>query len=166
MSQLPPIEAAYVDEFGAIDPDIYLAAHALVDDTAPESSSIVLSLFDERGLPRPGLIRSNDIQRLDLNAELVVLSACRTGVGKQIKGEGFASLAQSFFSVGAEKVMFSAWEVEDKVTAETMTRFYRKLISEKLSPATALRHTQSSLLNDRRWAHPYYWAAFTLQGGH
>jgi CHAT domain-containing protein len=145
---------------------IHFAAHALIDPTNPDASSIMLSEFDGSATSMSGAVRYNDIQRLDLNAELVVLSACQSGIGRQVRGEGFASLAQGFFSVGAKKVMFSRWEVDDKVTAETMVRFYRKLISEKLPPSTAARQAQVSLLSDPRWRHPYYWAAFTIQGSY
>jgi CHAT domain-containing protein len=143
---------------------LHFAAHALVDDRQPELSSIALSFYDRRGNEISGFLRPNDILRLDLNAELVVLSACRSGAGKQVKGEGIISLGQSFFSAGARRLIVSSWDVDDKVTAELMTRFYRKHLAEKQSISTALRESQLEILRDRRWRSPFYWAAFNLEG--
>lgn len=144
---------------------LHFAAHAVIDDESPELSAIIFSRFNDDGRPRDGKVRLNDIQRLDLDAELVVLSACRTGAGKQVSGEGFQSLARAFFSAGARNVMFTGWPVDDRAAAELMSRFYKTLASGNLKPAEALREAQRSLLKDRRWAHPYYWAAFAIQGG-
>lgn len=143
---------------------LHFAAHAVIDETDPELSSIRLSAVDSEAKPLQGTIRSNDIQRLDLNADLVVLSACRGGLGKQVRGEGFSSLAKDFLTAGARKVMFSYWDVDDRVTAETMVRFYNEYLRKKHDAATSLRETKLSLKTDPRWAHPFYWAAFHLQG--
>ena len=143
---------------------LHFAAHALIDDRQPELSSIALSFYDRRGNQISGFLRPNDILRLDLNADLVVLSACRSGLGKQVKGEGIISLGQSFFAAGARRLIVSSWDVDDKVTAELMSRFYRKHLAEKKSISVALRESQIELLRDKRWNAPFYWAAFTLEG--
>ncbi len=142
---------------------LHFATHALTDDREPELSAIVLSLFDENGQAVNGFLRSNDILRFDLNADLVVLSACRSGSGKQFTGEGITSLANSFFAAGARGLLVSLWNVDDKVTAELMARFYHKYLQENKSPALSLRESQIEIMRDKRWSSPFYWAAFVLQ---
>ncbi len=143
---------------------IHFAVHALIDDKQPELSSIALSFYDREGRKINGFLRSNEILQLDLNADLVVLSACQSGLGKQMKGEGMISLTHSFFSAGAKSLIASLWDVDDKVTAELMARFYRNYLVENKSISKALQETQIEIMRDRRWNSPYYWSAFTLQG--
>jgi len=119
---------------------------------------------NERGEAQDGFLRAHEIYNLKLRAELVVLSACQTGVGKNIRGEGLASLTRGFMYAGAPRVLVSLWDVSDWGTTELMVRFYRGMLKEGLRPAAALRAAQVSLMNDKRWASPYYWAPFTLQG--
>jgi len=101
---------------------------------------------------------------LKLSAELVVLSACQTALGKEIKGEGLVGLTRGFMYAGAPRVVASLWQIDDRASAEFMKRFYQGLLGEKLRPAAALRAAQVSMQNDKRWNTPHYWAAFTLQG--
>ncbi len=143
---------------------LHFAAHTIINDLQPELSAIALSFFDPSGLKIPGLIRPNDILRLNLNADLVILSACQSGLGKQIKGEGILSLGQSFLSVGARRLIVSLWNVDDKVSAELMARFYRKHLLEKKNISVAFRDAQLEILHDKRWRSPFYWAGFVLQG--
>jgi CHAT domain-containing protein/Flp pilus assembly protein TadD len=144
---------------------LHIAAHALIDDVHPQLSGIVLSTVDSVGKPQDGFIRSNAIFKLKLSADLVVLSACRTGLGKDFKGEGLVGLTRAFMYAGSQRVMVSLWDVEDRATSELMVRFYDGLLGpEKLPPAAALRKAQIELLNDPRWKSPYYWASFVLQG--
>ncbi len=143
---------------------IHFAVHALVDDRQPELSSIALSFYDQEGVKINGFLRANEILSLNLNADLVVLSACQSGLGKQLKGEGIVSLAHSFFSAGAKSLIVSLWDVDDKVTAELMTRFYHKYLVENKKISTALQEAQIEIMRDKRWNSPYYWSAFTLQG--
>src|SRR5207244_8554109 len=125
----------------------------------------VLSLVDEKGAPRDGFLRANEIYNLKLNADLVVLSACRTGLGKEIRGEGLIGLTRGFFYAGAARVVVSLWDVNDEATAEVMGRFYKGVLGNgRLRPAEALRAAQVSLWREGRWRAPYYWAAFVLQG--
>ncbi|MGH9845294.1 MAG: CHAT domain-containing protein, partial [Blastocatellia bacterium] len=111
-----------------------------------------------------GYLRAHEIYNLNLASELVVLSACETGLGKQIKGEGLVSLTRGFMYAGAARVVVSLWNVDDEATAELMAAFYRKVLKEGRSPATALRAAQLAMWSTEKWRAPYYWAAFTLQG--
>jgi CHAT domain-containing protein/tetratricopeptide (TPR) repeat protein len=143
---------------------LHFATHGIVDDTHPALSGLLLSLYDRKGREVDGFLRLNDIFQMRLNADLVVLSGCRTGLGKQVRSEGMVGLARGFLYAGAQKVIVSLWNVDDRATAELMARFYRGMLQEELPPAEALRRAQASLRSDPRWAHPYYWAAFTYIG--
>jgi CHAT domain-containing protein len=101
---------------------------------------------------------------LNLPADLVVLSACETGLGEEIKGEGLIGLTRGFMYAGAERVLVSSWRVDDEATAQLMGKFYQGMLKEGLRPAAALRAAQLAMWQQQRWRAPYYWAAFTLQG--
>jgi len=144
---------------------VHFATHGFLNSRHPELSGIVLSLVDETGRDQDGFLRAHEIYDLKIPAELVVLSGCRTGLGKEIRGEGLIGLTRAFMHAGAARVMVSLWDVNDEATAELMTRFYGRLLGrEKLSPAAALRAAQVSMARDKRWSSPYFWAGFTLQG--
>src|SRR5207253_2026523 len=99
---------------------VHFATHGLLDSERPGLSSLVLSMVDEKGQPQNGFLRANDIYNLKLPAELVVLSACQTGLGKDIKGEGLVGLTRGFMYAGAARVVVSLWNVNDKATADLM----------------------------------------------
>lgn len=143
---------------------IHLATHGFANATHPELSGLVFSLFDGQGKPQEGFLRLSQIFNLDWPAELVVLSACETGLGETLRGEGMVGLTRGFMYAGAKQVLVSLWSVDDWGTQELMTRFYRHLWQEQQSPAAALRAAQLEMWNDPQWRSPYYWAAFTLQG--
>jgi CHAT domain-containing protein/Tfp pilus assembly protein PilF len=143
---------------------VHFATHGLINNEHPELSGIVLSLVDQQGQPQNGFLRLYDIYNLKLQADLVVLSACQTALGKQIKGEGLIGLTRGFMYAGAPRVIASLWQVDDRASADLMGRFYEAMLSRGLSPAAALRAAQISAWRDKRWRAPYYWAAFTLQG--
>jgi CHAT domain-containing protein len=143
---------------------VHFATHGFLNSLHPELSGIVLSMVDDKGNPQDGFLLAHEVFNLKLSAELVVLSACRTGLGKEVRGEGLVSLTRGFMYAGAPRVVVSLWSVSDEATAELMTAFYRGMLSEKLRPAAALRAAQISLMKDGRWQSPFYWAAFTLQG--
>ncbi len=143
---------------------LHFATHGLVDVNRPEVSSIVLSQFDENGEKREGFLRLQDIYSLDLATDLVVLSACQSGIGKEIKGEGLMSLNNAFLQAGAKSVVSSAWKVDDEATAEFMKRFYTNLISKGLTTSESLRQTQIEMATLTQYKSPFYWAAFTVQG--
>src|SRR6266508_2571527 len=144
---------------------VHFATHGLLNNSHPELSGIVLSLVDEAGKPQDGFLRLQDIFNLKLSAELVVLSACQTGLGKEIKGEGLVGLARGFMYAGAPRILASLWKVDDQATSEFMERFYQGMLGpEALSAAGALRQAQLSVWKQKQWREPYYWAAFVLQG--
>ena len=143
---------------------VHFATHGFLDDEAPELSGLVLSLLDREGNPRDGFLRLRDVYNLDLNADLVVLSGCRTALGKDVRGEGLLGLTRGFLYAGAARVMASLWPVRDRATAELMRRFYHALLHDRRPPAAALRAAQRSLRREPRWRDPYYWAPFVIQG--
>ena len=143
---------------------VHFATHGYLDTQRPGLSAIVLSMVDRAGKPQDGFLRAHDIYNLKLPAELVVLSACQTGLGKDIKGEGLVGLTQGFMYAGARRVVVSLWSVNDEATARLMQHFYRGMLRENLSPAAALRSAQAEMWKQKRWQSPYYWAAFTMQG--
>ena len=143
---------------------VHFATHALINNQHPDLSGIVLSLVDEQGRTQNGFLRLYDIYNLKLNADLVVLSACQTALGKQIKGEGLVGLTRGFMYAGAPRVVASLWRIDDRATAEFMKRFYTAMLKDALRPSAALRAAQLSMLHDKRFQSPHLWAPFTLQG--
>ncbi|HEY3587629.1 MAG TPA: CHAT domain-containing tetratricopeptide repeat protein [Myxococcaceae bacterium] len=143
---------------------VHFATHALLDVKRPELSGIVLSDGNKAGKPGPGFLSLADISGMRLSAELVVLSACRTALGKEVRGEGLVGLTRGFMDAGARRVMGSLWSVPDAPTAALMSRFYALLLDEGRSPAEALRGAQLALRKERRFSAPEAWAGFVLQG--
>jgi CHAT domain-containing protein len=145
--------------------NIHFATHSIIDSTHPVLSAVALSLVDENGNARDGFLRMHQIFNLKLSAELVTLSGCRSGLGKEIKGEGLMALTRAFMYAGAPRVAVSLWSLDDTATASLMVRFYRKLFGpDHPSPAAALRLAQLEMRRESRWRSPYYWAGFVLQG--
>lgn len=144
---------------------IHFATHGLLDFKHPRLSCLVLSRFDQNGQPQDGYFRLQDVYNLRLSADLVVLSACQTALGKEIRGEGLMGLTRGFLYAGAARVVASLWNVDDNASAKLMERFYRKMLGpEKMTPSAALRAAQIEMMREERWQDPYYWAAFVLQG--
>ncbi len=144
---------------------IHFATHGVMNTINPELSGLVLSLYNQEGQPQNGFLGLHDIYQLRLNADLVVLSACQTALGKEVKGEGLIGLTRGFMYAGVPRVIASLWKVDDEATAELMKRFYQYLLGEEnFSAAAALRKAQISIMNEQRWQSPYYWAGFVLQG--
>lgn len=143
---------------------VHFATHGVIDAEHPAQSGLALSTVDSQGRPREGFLHLRDIYDMRLDAGLVVLSGCRTALGREVRGEGLSGLTQGFFHAGAARLVASLWKVEDRATAELMTRFYRAMWVEGLAPAAALSAAQLSLRQERRWRDPYFWAGFVLQG--
>lgn len=143
---------------------LHFATHGLVNSRHPELSGLVLSRLDADGLPRDGFLGMDDVYGLELSAELVVLSGCQTALGREIRGEGLVGLSHGFMVAGVPRVVASLWPVRDQATAELMTRFYRGVLEDARPPAAALAAAQRSIRQERRWADPYFWAAFVLLG--
>ena len=143
---------------------VHFATHGLLNNEHPELSGLVLSLVDRQGKPQNGFFRLYDVYNMNLTADLVVLSACQTALGKQIRGEGLIGLTRGFMYAGAARVVASLWRVEDEATAEMMKKFYEAMMKEGQRPAAALRSAQLWMQKQKRWRTPYYWAGFILQG--
>jgi CHAT domain-containing protein len=142
---------------------VHFATHGLVDDDHPEASGLLLSSVTEAGEPRNGLLSLAEIYGLDLDAELIVLSACDTALGRDVIGEGPISLARGFLVGGSRQVVASLWQVSDVATKELMTRFYSAWADGR-SAARALRDAQLELSRTRRFGGSHYWGAFVLVG--
>ncbi|MGA7989864.1 MAG: CHAT domain-containing protein [Thermoanaerobaculia bacterium] len=143
---------------------VHFATHGLLNGRHPELSGVVLSLVDEHGHPKDGFLQARDVYKLRLSADLVVLSACQTALGKDVRGEGLLGLSRGFMYAGAPRIVASLWQVPDRATSELMKHFYEGVLQQGLRPAAALRAAQIAVRREKRWTSPYYWAAFTLQG--
>lgn len=143
---------------------LHFATHGLLNSAHPELSGLVLSLVDERGRPQDGFLRSHELYNLRLGADLVVLSACQTALGKEVRGEGLVGMTRGFMYAGSPRVVASLWRVPSRATAELMKRFYGAMLVGGLRPAAALRAAQVAMWREKRWNESYYWAAFVLQG--
>lgn len=143
---------------------VHFATHGLINNRHPQLSGLVLSLVDARGNPQDGFVRLHDIYNMRLGADLVVLSACRTALGHDVRGEGFVGLTRGFMYAGAPRVVASLWDVRDRATAELMRRFYSQMLSGGMAPAAALRAAQVSMWQEPRWRAPVHWAGFVIQG--
>jgi tetratricopeptide (TPR) repeat protein len=144
---------------------VHFATHGLLNKVHPELSGVVLSLVDREGKRRDGFLQLHDVYNLNLPAELVVLSACQTGLGKSVRGEGLVGLTRGFMYAGAKRVVASLWSVQDLATAELMKRFYGAMLGERrMRPTEALRAAQVEMWKQKRWRSPYYWGGFMLYG--
>jgi CHAT domain-containing protein/tetratricopeptide (TPR) repeat protein len=143
---------------------VHFATHGLLDSEHPKLSGLVFSMVDQHGNPQNGFLQLDDIYNLNLPADLVVLSACETALGKNISGEGLIGLTRGFMYAGATRVVASLWKVSDAATASLMAEFYRAMEKDGMAPAAALRSAQIKMWRQKRWNSPYYWAAFQLQG--
>ncbi len=142
--------------------NVLFATHGFINSSNPQLSGLVLSLVDSQGKSQDGFLRLHDIFNLQLNADLVVLSACQTGLGEDIRGEGLVGLTRGFMYAGTRRVITSLWNVDDAKTAQLMTSFFQKTLKEQKTPSAALRAAQLQLWQTN--PDPRYWAAFTLQG--
>jgi tetratricopeptide (TPR) repeat protein len=143
---------------------VHFATHGLLNSQHPELSGLVLSLVDENGKAQDGFLRMHEIFNLQLPADLVVLSACQTALGKEIKGEGLIGLTRGFMYAGSQRVVASLWQVDDLATAALMKRFYHGMLKDGMRPAAALRAAQLEMMRQKRWSSPFFWSAFIMQG--
>lgn len=144
---------------------VHLATHGILNTVHPELSGLVFSLVDKEGKPRPGFLRLSDVYNLNLSADLVVLSACESGIGEQLRGEGLVGLTRGFMYAGAERVVASLWKVNDVATSELMKRFYASMLNDRKPASVALRQAQLEMLaRGDRFSPPFFWAGFVLQG--
>ena len=143
---------------------VHFATHAYLDVVRPELSAIVLSAYAADGTLQDGVLRADDLYTLDVPVDLVVLGACDGAIGPVLGAEGPFSLARAFFHAGARRVLASLWAVDDRAGAALMGHFYEGLLRQGLPPPQALERAQRKLRAEPRWAAPYYWAGYVLQG--
>ena len=143
---------------------LHFATHGLLNPKNPENSGFLLSMLDFDGKPQDGFITMRDVYSLHVPVDLVVLSACRTGLGKDVRGEGLIGLTRGFMHAGASSVVASLWKVDDEATAELMKNFYANMLQKGMAPAEALRAAQNVVRQNPMWQSPHFWAGFTLQG--
>jgi len=140
---------------------IHFATHSIIDDKNHDRSSIILAIDNDPS--EDGFLQVKEIYNLELNADLVTLSACETGLGNNIRGEGIQGLNRSFFFAGASSVMMSLWAVNDQATSQLMQRFYYYL-SNSVSIVEALKKAKLEMISSENVNHPYFWAAFVISG--
>jgi CHAT domain-containing protein len=144
---------------------VHVATHSTFDPDDPARNGLVLAQVDAAGRPvADGFLAADEVAQLDLAADLVVLSACHTGVGTTYSGEGISGLTRAFEERGVGQVVSSLWQVDDASTTELMVRFYQAMLRDHLRPEAALRRAQLELAADPRFASPYHWAAFAIHG--
>lgn len=143
---------------------LHFATHGLLNSSRPELSGLVLSLYDKNGVRKDGFLGLNDIYNLDLENDLIVLSACQTALGKDIRGEGLIGISRGFFYAGSSKVVASLWKVDDAATAEFMKLFYKNHLQKGMPASKALREAKIKMKKIPRYRSPFYWSAFTLLG--
>ena len=144
---------------------IHLATHGFVNSEKPELSGVQLSYL--QGDNQEGVLYSNDVYGLKLNCDLLVLSACETGLGKIMKGEGIVGLSRAFIYAGSKNLLVSLWKVSDISTSQMMMEFYRQLLSKEkneLNYAELLQKAKQMLILGKDYSRPYYWAPFILIG--
>ncbi len=143
---------------------VQFATHGVLNDISPMYSHLVFAK-DEKDRNEDGLLEAWELKDLDLNADMVVLSACDTARGKVSSGEGVIGMTWAVFIAGAPTTVASQWKVESSSTTELMLEFHRQLLSNpRISKAEALRRAATKLLRSRNYRHPYYWAGFVLIG--
>jgi|GEM_PF-2038231 len=140
---------------------IHLATHGILDDTDPQNSHLVFTLGNQQ--LDNNILYPFEISTLNLNAELVVLSACQTGAGKNQMGEGLISLSRAFSYAGAKSLLTTLWEIDDQLTPVFIEQFYANLAKGK-TKTEALQASQKYCLKTEKWQHPYYWSSFVMYG--
>jgi len=168
---------------------IHMASHGYIDEDHPAQSGLRLTGTQdmEASSENDGLLKSSEIYRLNLSSDMVVLSACNTGMGKVVKGEGMLGLQRSFFYAGTSTVVVSLWNVYDRSTASLMNEFYKSILKQNKNPrtswwnkiarnigwddsipfgekATAMQRAKLQLINHPLYNHPVYWAPFIVVG--
>ncbi len=143
---------------------LHVVTHGFFIPNHPENSGFVLSQINREQRQLNGFVGIREIYGLRAPVLLVVLSACQTALGDNVRGEGLMSLPRGFMQAGASSVVASLWAVDDSATAELMKFFYSNMLQHGMKTGEALRAAQNSIRQQPRWQSPYYWAGFTLQG--
>jgi CHAT domain-containing protein len=140
---------------------VHVASHGFINEKNPKLSGL---LFAKENDLEDGVLYTGEIYNMSLNAELVVLSACESGLGKVVRGEGILGLTRGFLYAGARNVVVSLWQVADKFTADLMIAFYRNLINGQ-PLASALRNAKLGIIKGGEHAYPLEWSPFVVIGG-
>lgn len=156
-------QSVMADEVGRYQ-IVHFATHGLVNTERPELSGIAFTMIKPDGTPIDGFLQLHDLLNLKLSAELSVLSACDTGLGKDVRGEGLIGLTRALMYAGSRSVVASLWKVDDRATAVLMGHFYKAMLQDGLPRAAALRYAKEQLRKDPAWSAPFFWAGFVLQG--
>src|SRR5215213_11196105 len=143
---------------------LHLVTHGYFNPKHPQNSGFVLSDIDRDQKHLQGFIGLREIYELRAPVMLVVLSACQTALGENVRGEGLMGMTRGFMHAGASSVVASLWEVDDRATAELMKLFYSNMLQRGMKTGEALRAAQNSIRQRPEWRAPHYWAAFTLHG--
>ena len=143
---------------------LHLATHTVINTNDPELSFIMLSAIAENGERINSYLTLQDVYNLNLSADLVVLSSCQSGLGRQFKGEGLLGFGHAFLSTGTSKLITTLWSIDDQFTSIFMEKFYENLNNNPKNAVEALQKTQQSFITDPKWSNPFYWAAFNIQG--
>jgi len=141
---------------------IHIATHGVVDTQVPQLSALILGSYDSRGAVADDEVRVADLSVQTLAADVVVLSACETALGKEVRSEGLVGLASTMLARGARAVVASLWPVGDEIGKDLMTEFYRQLLDDPLRPEEALGVAMRSLVSSNRSADPALWAAYQV----
>ncbi len=144
---------------------LHFATHGFVNTSKPELSGILLA--QDTTISEDGILYSGEIFNLNLNADLTVLSACETGLGKLIEGEGLIGLTRALLYAGSKNIIVSLWKVADKSTSDLMINFYKNLLEakqEKHEFSQALQQAKLKMIDEGKYAHPFYWSPFILIG--
>ncbi len=139
---------------------LHFATHGTFDARSPRSSGLLLAVRPEAGNLQEGMLTVDDLYSLDLNAELVTMSACETALADVQSGDDLIGLTRGFLYAGAKNIVASLWQVDDAATEQLMVQFYKNMATS--SKAEALRRAQLSIRV--KYPHPFYWAAFQLNG--
>jgi CHAT domain-containing protein len=140
---------------------IHFASHAIINNIQPERSSILLSV--DNNPEEDGLLQTREIYNLRLNADLVTISSCNSGLGKLTRGEGIEGLNRAFYNAGASALLMSQWAVSDQATYLLMEKFYLHL-NKSRSINDALKRAKLEFIKSTDFSHPYYWAGFIVSG--
>jgi CHAT domain-containing protein/Tfp pilus assembly protein PilF len=141
--------------------NLHFASHGSINESRPQLSALVLSSSKGK---EDGYLTMREVFDLNLHADLVVLSACKTGLGSQVRGEGVTGLYRAFLCAGTSSVLVSLWNVSDKSAADLMTSFYRNMEKAGMSKSAALKKARMEMISRKGYSHPYYWSAFILIG--
>src|SRR5262249_1429904 len=141
---------------------LHLATHGVLNNSSPMYSYLLLSQAED-DVNEDGILEAWEIMKLDLKADLAVLSACETARGRVRSGEGIIGLSWAFFVAGCPSTVVSQWSVDAESTTELLVRFHRNLLAPK-NKAAALRQAELRLLRSRDYSHPFYWAPFVVMG--